>query len=209
MTNNRKRTRMVKRRGRRKNLCKSVTNLIVMHSNCRGLKSKIQSVNHTVNNLVKPDILSLNEHGIRGKNKIKIDNFHSFNKNRVNKTMGGVSISVPEDKLSNFMKVKEGEGTDEYVIVRCDDFTPPINFVSLYGTNECRVSKEIINESWQRILLDLKKIEMRKEHVIIASDINRKLGNDDLGIVGNNSDVSFGGALVRDLIATGRYICLS
>ena len=44
--------------------------------------------------------------------------------------MGGVSLSVPEDKLSSFMKIKEGEGTDEYIVIRNDKFTTPINFIS-------------------------------------------------------------------------------
>ena len=52
---------------------------------------------------------------------------------------------------------------------------------------------------------DLRKIERREENVIISSDINRKVGNDSLGIKGNAPDVSYGGRLVRELIAPGNY----
>ena len=37
----RKRTRTVTRMGRRKTLCKSMTNFVILHSNFRGLKSKV------------------------------------------------------------------------------------------------------------------------------------------------------------------------
>ena len=95
-----KRTRKVKRRGRKNIVCKSMTNSVLLHSNVRGLKSKLQSLNHVANNVAFADCISLNEHGIRGKNKVKIENYYSFSKNRLNKRMGGVSLSIPEDKLS-------------------------------------------------------------------------------------------------------------
>ena len=49
-------------------------------------------------------------------------------------------------------------------------------------------------------------MEARKEHVIIASDMNRKIGNDELGVAGNNPEISYGGSLVRDLLKTGSTI---
>ena len=134
-----KRKRKVTRRGRRtntvKNKVKQVTNFVIMHSNCRGMKSKLQSLNHVVNDLLTPDIVSLNEHGVRGKNKVNIDNYHSFSKNRDSKRMGGVSLSIPKDKLTSYMKIKEGEGTDKYIIVRNNKFTPPLNIITYYGEN--------------------------------------------------------------------------
>ena len=44
------------------------------------------------------------------------------------------------------------------------------------------------------------------EHCIIATDMNRKVGNDKLGIHGNTDEISYGGTLIRDLISTGKYI---
>ena len=59
----------------------------------------------------------------------------------------------------------------------------------------------MILERWQRLLLDLKKIE--------ASDMNRKIGNYDLGVAGNNPEVSYGGSLLRDLLANGEYVLVN
>ena len=176
-----------------------------MHSNCRGIKSKLQSINHIVNDLIVPDIVSLNEHWVSGRNKVNIYNYHSFTKKRENKRMGGVSLSVPKDNLHSYLKIKEGEGSDEYIIVRNRKYTPPLNIITLYGELESRSSKEETFNRWQRFLADLKKIEIRKENVIIASDINKKLGNDEYCIKDNHEEISYGGMLVRKLIASGEY----
>ena len=104
------------------------------------------------------------------------------------------------------MKIKEGEGNDEYLIVRNDKFEPPLNIISFYGENECRASHSQLFDSWQRLLCDIKKIELRNENLIIASDMNRKVGNDQLGIKGNTNEISYGGSLVRSLISTGKYV---
>ena len=175
-----------------------------MHSNIRGLKSKVQSLNHVANNIVMPDCISLNEHGIRGNNTVKIQNCHSFNKNRVNKRMSGVSLSIPEDKAKSFMKVNEGDGANEFIIIRNDECKPPINIMSYYGENECRVSREELFERWQKVMIELRKIEERNEHIIIASDLNRKVGNDSPGIEGNSDKISYDGWLVQEMIASGK-----
>ena len=77
--------------------------------------------------------------------------------------------------------------------------------MSYYGENECRVSKEDTFEHCKK-MVELKKIEERHEYIIIASDLNRKVGNDNLGIEGNSDEISYGGSLVRERIASGRYI---
>ena len=87
-----KRRRIVTRRGKRNNVCTNMTNFVLLHSNIRGLKSKIQSLNYVANNIVMPDCISLTKHGIHGNNKVKVENYQTFNTNHTNKRMGGVSL---------------------------------------------------------------------------------------------------------------------
>ena len=148
---------MTTRRGKRPINIKLNKPLTLEHSNIRGLRSKIQSINY-VKSLIKPDIISLNEHGIIGNNKVELDNYKTFYKNCVGSKMGGVSVSVKNDNFASFMKVKEGEGNDEYIIVRCTEFLPPFNVVSFYGETESRTPNEEVFERWQQLLLDLRKI---------------------------------------------------
>ena len=93
----RMRVKGVTRRGLRNKSGSNNSNFILLHFNIRGLRSKLQSLNNVVNNVVSPSCISLNEHGLLGKNNVKIDNFYSFTKNRINKRMGGVSLSVPNN----------------------------------------------------------------------------------------------------------------
>ena len=59
--------------------------------------------------VVKPNMILLNEHGVTNKNKVNIDGYITFTKNRNNRTMGGVSISTKKDEAQYVKKVKEGE----------------------------------------------------------------------------------------------------
>ena len=88
-----------------------------MHSNIRGLKSKTESLMANIG-LIKPNIVLLNEHGITGKNKIDIKNYTTFTRNRDNKQLGGVSISVDNELKNSTFRVKVGEGDDEFIIVK-------------------------------------------------------------------------------------------
>ena len=177
----------------------------LLHSNIRGVRSKIHSLN-CVNNIVTPDPVTLNEHGVSSKNKVMIENYKTFSKNRQASKMGGVSISVPSKDISEYIKTKEGEGNDEYIIVRNSSYNPPLNIVTFYSPVESRTSKDDIDERWKRFLSDLAKIELRNEDVIIAGDLNCKVGNDDLGVSGNFPEISQGGTYVRSLFFSGKYI---
>ena len=48
---------------------------------------------------------TLNEHEIVGTNKIKIDNYLTFSKNRSTKIMGGVATSIRNDNSDRVVKV--------------------------------------------------------------------------------------------------------
>ena len=90
---------------------------IILHSNIRGFRSKKDSLVANAS-LVNADLISLNEHGVYGNNKINIENYVTFSKNRTSKKLGGASLSIKEDEKENIVKIKEGIDDDEYVIVR-------------------------------------------------------------------------------------------
>ena len=50
-------------------------------------------------------------------------------------------------------------------------------------------------------------IRARKEFCLLLGDLNKLVGCGELGIVGNNPEISPGGQLLRDLISTGNW-CL-
>ena len=123
----------------------------ILHKNIRGLRSKKESLNNVIN-VVDPNMILLNEHGITKKNKVNIDGYITFSKNRNNKIMGGVSISTKKTEAQHVVKVKEGENDDEFILVRNEKYQPAINVLSIYGEQENRTSKVIVTEKWGRIL---------------------------------------------------------
>ena len=77
----------------------------------------------------------------------------------------------------------------------------------------CRTAPAIpgllIMESWRRLLEDVKYIEDQNENILLLGDMNRALGDGEWGIVGNKPNISFGGGLIRDLLATNKYVLLN
>ena len=88
------------------------------------------------------------------------------------------------------MKVKEGVDDDEYIITRLDNTMPALNIINIYSEQEGRSTKDEIEQSWLRLLSDLREIEDRGEAVLIIGDLNRAIGNDQWGIQGNKVKVS-------------------
>ena len=76
------------------------------HCNIRGYNSKKDSLN-TIISLVNPNMITLNEHGIKNKNKISIPGFNTYTRNRHNQNMGGVSTSTIEADKDYAIKVTE------------------------------------------------------------------------------------------------------
>ena len=181
---------------------------ILYHLNIRGLNSKKKSLEKILNTL-SPKIVTLNETALRFKQKPKLSNFVSFNRNRTAQIMGGVATFVNAIDKDSFVKLSEGENNDEFLITRHSNFLLPLNIVNIYGEQESRSSKNEIQERWGRLLNEIKKIEKRNELILIIGDLNKHIGCDSYGVKGNHNKISFGGELVRSLIYDGDFICLN
>ena len=55
-----------------------------------------------------------------------------------------------------------------------------------------------VEESWGRILSEVNKIEQRKEMVLIVGDLNKHIGNDELGVKDNHAKISHDREFIRD-----------
>jgi hypothetical protein len=196
------------RRGRGGKSRRSHGSLVILHSNIRGYNSKRESLEKVVKD-IDADVCTLNETGLRGKNKVVLPGYISFTRNRVAKAMGGISTSVKDTLKDNVVHVGEGEGDDEFLVIRLDNFTPPICILNCYGEQEGRSGKELVETKWAKLKHELDKIKGRGEECIFLGDLNKLIGNDELGVHGNHSEISFGGKLVRELLATEDYILVN
>ena len=134
--------------------------------------------------------------------RMKISGFNSFNRNRQNKYMGGISTSVANKDTMHTLKVKEGAEDDEFLITRHSQFVVPVNIVNVYGEQEGRSSKDDIQNRWNRIMIEIVKIESKNEVVVLLGDLNKHVG--DI-IEGNHAKVTFGGNLIRNMLKTEKY----
>ena len=50
--------------------------------------------------------------------------------------MGGVATLVNSCHKESFMKIKEGDNDDEYLITRHSNFKTPLNLINVYGEQE-------------------------------------------------------------------------
>ena len=156
----------------------------------------------------KPDVITLNDTNLKGKLKVKVPGYFSFGKNR-EKFKGGVATVIANHLKNNTMKVTAGQDDDEYIITRFDNTVPPVNIVNIYGQQESRTTDSEIEKSWLRLMKDVGDIESKNESIVIIGDMNRAIGNDQYGIQGNKSKVSFGGQLIRNILKDGRYVLIN
>ena len=64
-------------------------------------------------------------------------------------------------------------------------------------------------ENWTRLKQDITDIKDRKEGLVLIGDYNRAIGNDSLGVKGNNSAVSYCGSLLRELLGEKEHFLVN
>ena len=174
-----------RRRARRANNCNVVkkSDLNIMLSNIRGFNSKELSLKHIIKKNVH--VLLLNETHLKKNKRLKLEGFKSYSRNRTVKDGGGIATSIKKNYASQVLKVSEGLGDNEYIITRHGQFSPAINVINYYGSQEKRTSKDVLNENWGHILKEIKNIEKKGEHLILFGDMNRHVGK---LVEGNDND---------------------
>ena len=62
-----------------------------------------------------------------------------------------MATSFANSDAAHVLKIKESARSD-LLVTRIDKFTTPINVINVYGKQECRTSKEEIDDDWQEII---------------------------------------------------------
>ena len=187
------------------NTCDDKKYFKVLHSNCRGVESKIKSI-ETIADSLLPDVITLNEINLKKNKLLQLKGYKSFNRNRVNGNMGGISTSVSNADVESFLKVTDGDDDNEYIITRHSQFVKPINIINVYGDVESRTTKDVIDLKWDTIIQEVIKIEAREEHVLLIGDMNKHIGS---FIKGNHDKITPGGRRVVEFVASGDYVILN
>ena len=201
-----KRKRKAGRRSKTKDKSKTVE-MKFIQTNCDGYTSKQESFDDIVKD-ENPDVMVINDTALKGNRKVKIPYYFSYNKNR-EKSKGGVATVIANYLKPNTVKVAEGKNDDEYIITRFDNTIPAINLINIYGEQEGNSSKDDIEKGWLRLEAEITEIETRNEAILIMGDLNKAIGNDDLGVKGNKKKTSKGGRLIRNFLKSRPYTVLN
>ena len=180
----------------------------ILLTNIRGIKSKKKSLEKVVKH-IKPSIIVLNETQLQGNAKVQLASYTSWSRNRREQEKGGgVATCVSREYKDSVVGIGEGSGDDEFLITRLEKFRPALTIVNCYGEQR-KTTKEEVVAKWNRLRKELEAIRMRTDFCVLAGDLNKLVGCDDLGVPGNNPDLSKGGKLLRELLATKDWVLVN
>ena len=174
--------------------------------NVRGLKSKKESMTRILKQM-KPDLVAINETQLKGKVKVELEGYKSWTRNRVGQGGGGVATSVALRHQDRTVGAGEGE-EQEFLVTRIEAFSPALNVVNCYGEQRS-TGKDEVEEKWRKLVKVMEETRARGELCLLCGDLNKHVGNDELGIAGNHPDISPGGRLLRGLLATGAWVLVN
>ena len=153
-------------------------------------------------------MILMNETLLLGNMKVTIPSYCTWSRNRTEKGGGGIATSVADKFKDSSVGAGQGEDEEEYLITRIECFSPALNIINCYGEQR-NTKKEEVERRWEKLRTEMENIRTRKEFCILAGDQNKHVGCGDLGVPGNNPEVSVGGKLMRDLLSTGNWFLVN
>ena len=175
----------------------------VLLINIRGFRSNEVALNKVLK-VVNPSMIAINETLLSGSMKVKLDSYQCWSKNRENQGGGGIATGVSQQYKDSSIGIGEGKFDDEYLITRVETFYPALNVINCYGEQR-KTSKEEVELKWSRLQKEMEDIRARKEFCLLTGDLNKLVGNDELGVPGNHAEISVGGQLLRELLSTKNW----
>ena len=125
----------------------------------------------------------MNETQLLGKMKVCLTPYTTRTKNKTDKSGGGVATAVSQQFSKSAVGAGEGENNNEYIVTRLEAFKPALNVVNSYGEQR-KSRKEEDEEKWGRLRRLLEEIRMRGEFCLLAGDLNKLVGEGELGVPG-------------------------
>ena len=83
-----------------------------------------------------------------------------------------------------------------------------MNVINCYGEQR-NTRKEEVEGKWERLMKEMEGIRARQEFCVLLGDLNKLVGIGEWGVPGNKPEISLGGRLLRDLLATGNWVLIN
>ena len=172
------------------------TNLSYLVCNMRGYSSKKLSFNAILdsNNL---NVVMMTETHLYGGKKPTHPNYTFVGRSRqkVN-SKGGVAIGYLKEMGKHMVKVREGTGKNEFILLKYTGVTPNIIYGVYYGNQENTTPEGEIKNNLAELFSALNEYKQQGLNIIVGGDFNVHIGD---AIEGNDPKVSKGGKILLDL----------
>ena len=171
-------------------------NLSYLVCNVRGYSSKKAAINNILS-ASDIDIVMMSETHLYNGRKPKHPDYTFIGRSRdkVN-SKGGVAIGFKRELGAQMVKVREGKGSNEFILVKCTAVEPPIVFGVMYGIQENTNPDTEVRENLAELFAAIDEYRSQGCDVIIGGDLNVHVGE---AIQGNDPKVSKGGKLLVEL----------
>ena len=138
---------LVDRRGKKKYRGRGEKNskeslFSVLLANLRGFQSKKHALKKILRK-TKPSLVALNETQLKGKMKVNLEPYVTWNRNRTVRGGGGISTSVSPQYKEGTVGAGQGEGEEEYLVTRVDSFSPAFTLINSYGEQRSMGVEEV------------------------------------------------------------------
>ena len=171
-------------------------NLSYLVCNIRGYSSKKASFRDILNSSEFDVVMVSETHLYNGKKPTHPGyNFIGRSREKMN-SKGGVAIGYKKELAHQMVKVAEGSGNNEFILVRCSAVTPNIIFGVVYGAQEGTTPDNVITENLTELFTQINKFKEEGLKVVIGGDTNLHIGEE---IEGNDPKVSKGGKKLLEL----------
>ena len=171
-------------------------NFSYLYCNMRGFNSKKASIEAILLSSDIDVICLCETHLYFNKNpKLRGYCFTSRSRAKVN-SKGGVSIGVKKELEPYVVKLYEGTGSNECLIIKITCFNPAVVVAVFYGNQENTTSQDVIQGNLRDFLDQLNRYKEQGLDIIAGGDYNLHVG---AAVRGNEPTVSKGGKFLTDM----------
>ena len=171
-------------------------NFSYLFCNCRGFSSKRASIKNILSSSDFDVVCFCETHLYFNKNpEVSGYTFVSRSRERVN-SKGGVAIGVKSELAQYVVKLYEGRGSNESIIIKLTCYEPHLVVAVMYGNQENTTKSDVIRANLVEFFSQIGKYQEQGLDVIVGGDFNVHVGG---AVVGNDPAVSKGGEMLIDI----------
>ena len=171
-------------------------NLSYLVTNTRGYSSKRAAFTNILNASDFDFVMVTETHLYEGRKPSHPDyTFVGRSRKKVN-SKGGVAIGYKKSLAQNVVKVAEGKGKNEFILLKCTAYEPELIIGVVYGSQEGTTPENEITENLAELFNEIDKYKDEGLNIVVAGDFNLHIGE---YIKGNDKKISKGGKKLIEL----------